>query len=277
MKFKIQYLIGIIIITIVVISGYLRVKYVHYKNFIISFQTLPYEWKLAGFYAKFARFPVGAKEYLEFVRSDSMYYSDIDWTGCYLKFDSINEEIILYSPGFDGDDDNLKAVYNPNDVDFSSSLLKDGDVILQIKCVTDFLFFLKDHSVYLNENRPDSTLIPIKRKLWSLAQCYADTLTAINEPDTLLIPSDSGPEYGRAWIEFRKISGSVTLRIYSELHSSLMDKAERELLAIANHRGLLQNVDNVILGFPIDFLGSKLCLDNLSISPNQNHSTEEAE
>ena len=168
----------------------------------------------------------------------------------------------MYSPGFDGDDDNLLKTYNPNDVNFASSLLKDGDVILQIERVVDFLGVLQHSFVGLREDKPDSTLKPIQQRLLSLAGCYADTVISVKDRRSYPIPGNASTEYGEAWFEFRKINGIATLKVYSELDSSLIGRVETGLLSEVNKQGILRDVDNVAIGFSINFLGLIFCPGN---------------
>ena len=159
----------------------------------------------------------------------------------------------MYSPGFDGDDDNLLKTYNPYEVNFSSSLLKDGDVFLQIETVVDFLGVLKDPLVALRENKPDSTLKPVKQGLWDLAKCYSDTVISGEDRMVIRFPR-AGTEYGETWFEFRKINGTTTLRLYSELDPLLIKGVEMGFFSKVNERDILREADNIAIGFTINLL-----------------------
>lgn len=263
MKKKNINFIALIIVALVASFAYVAFKYNRYKKFIVAVQALPFELKLDQFYAEFLRLPRSNNEYLAFAMQDREYGDRLNIVGCYIKYDSVEEVIILYSPGFDGDDDNLLKTYNPNDVTFASSLLKDGDVILQIQRVVNFLGVLQHSSVGLREDKPDSTLKPIQQRLLSLSRCYADTVISFEDRHGYPIPADASTEYGVTWFEFRKINGTTSLRMYSELDSSLIGRVETGLLSEINKQGILGEADNVAIGFSINFLGPIFCPETL--------------
>lgn len=265
MKKKNIKFIVLIIVALVTSFAYIAFKYDRYKKFIDAVQRLSFQLKLGQFYAEFLRFPQSNSEYLDFASQDELYRDRINIVGCYVKYDSLRKAIILYSPGFDGDDDNLLKTYNPNDVNFASSLLKDGDVILQIERVVDFLGVLQKSFVGLREDKPDSTLKPIQQRLLNLARCYADTVIAIEDRHGYPIPANASTEYGVTWFEFRKFNGTTRLRMYSELDSSLIGRVETGLLSEVNKQGILRDVDSVAIGFPINFLGPIFCPGNFEL------------
>jgi len=258
----------LILILVVAGIGYTLFRYNQYRDYIVAIETTPHHLKLAHFYAKNMRFPADTEEYLKFVSGDKFYNSKIEAIGCKLFYDSLRNQVVLYSPGFDLDDDSLREYYDHDDVDFLSSLYKDGDLILQVKGVTDFLSILEHEWVGLRSNQPDTTLKSTKVKLWRLSQCYLDTLKAIREVDTLIIPINEIPEYTVAWLEFRKANGSTTLKVHSVLNHSFIERVQSELLAETNRRGLLSDLDNVAIGFGINFLGPRLCLENFPFTPD---------
>jgi hypothetical protein len=268
MKQKKIIFIAIMVVAVVVSFGYIAFKYNRYKKFIVAGRALPFELKLGEFYAEFLRLPRSNSEYIDFANQDRYYGDRLNIVGCYIKYDSLKEEIILYSPGFDGDDDDLLKTYDPYDVNFASSLLKDGDVILQTQRVVDFLLVLDDF-VGLREDKPDSTLKPIQQRLFRLAACYADTVIPIKDRHGYPLPVGASSVYGETWFEFRKINGTTSLRLYSELDSSLIRPVETGLLSEVNKQGILRDVNNVAIGFSINFLGPIFCPGSPSSPPSR--------
>lgn len=261
---KRKYINIIVLIIVALVAGfvYIGFKYNRYINFINAEQRLSFELKLGQFYSKYLRFPQSNNEYLNYVSQDKIYLDYLNIVGCYIKYDSLREAVILYSSGFDGDDDKLQKTYIGNDVDFVSSLLKDGDVILQIQRVLEFRSELENSFVALREDKPDSTLKPIQQKLLNLARCYADTVIAIEDRFGYSIPAGASTYYGLTWFEFRKLNGTTSLRMYSELDSSMIGRVETGLLSEVNKQGILRDVDNIAIGFPINFLGYIKCPGN---------------
>ena len=262
MKNKNINIVVIVIVAFVVGFSYIAFKYNRYKKFIDAVQRVSFEFKLEQFYAEFLRFPRNSSEYIDFANQDKLYGDRLNIVGCFLKYDSLKEVMILYSPGFDGDDDNLLKTYNPDDVNFASSFLKDGDVILQNERVVNFLGELRQSFVGLREDKPDSTLKPIQQRLLSLSRCYADTVISFEDRHGYPIPANASTEYGVTWFEFRKLNGTTSLRMYSELDSSLIGRVETGLLSEVNKQGILRDVENVAIGFSINFLGPIVCPGN---------------
>src|SRR6478736_5770390 len=96
-------------------------------------RPLIFDQKIIGFYKENLRLPkhkaefefyineVGDKEYLGIINS-------IDYN---LKYDSVSEEVYLYSNGMDWDDDGLSKSYLPKKFGFLKSMFVDGDLLIQ--------------------------------------------------------------------------------------------------------------------------------------------------
>lgn len=252
-------LIRIVVLTTALCCGYLTVRYVDYQKFVYAAYELNLSFRLPYFYAEHLRFPKSTEEYADFNRGDKEYLSQLKAIDFRLKYDSINEEIVFFSPGFDRDDDRLSSTYNPLDTDFLSSLTKDGDVIVQSYGIRDLLFMLKHKHAMLREGKPDSTLHGVSRKLWLITNCYLNSKIVDNIHRRVDPSPDASLDYGLAWVEFHKKHGSQSCKIISEVSATLLREIESGLISSVKEQSALDGEDNISIAFTVNLLNSFPC------------------